>query len=826
MVGSSGSLDVSADQTTIAFSLVQSGDAGGNLGVAGMVAWYNITDQTTAQIQDGVTVNGGKDSAGNILQGGPVSVTADDNTILVGVTGGAVKGNHIGVGFAMAVNNLNRTTLALIGSKSKPTMPGSYKIASLDVNATDEGQVGTLTYAAAFISPKEGTVVNSSDPFDPDIGGLSFGDLGFTDLSVASPSSSMSGYGIAGAVSANVLQSDTEAYVNDPGKITTPSSPLPLAASPTAPPSTVIHFSQPPNLPTGTPVAYFALSPISGLTNNNTYYVIDLDKYDIELADSPTDAAAGNALPLDASSATGTQTLTPPSGTAITFDPSDVQTTILSFTQPHGLATGQAIEYEAGSSPIGGLTSGQTYYAIVLNPNQIELAGSFNDAGAGNAIPLDFSSASPTQTFIPITMDVNAATRTIVVSVAGGVASSQQQIGSGSSNTAVAGALSINTIIDKTKAYLENTTVTTGQLDVTANHGGYIGSLTAGTSKATSGSNLGPGGSSTAVAGSVSLDIDLPDTEAYVQDAKLTLTGDSSITATESAEIAAIAGAVAYGGDKGFGVAIAINLIGFALDLTSDPAQTDAYIDGSTVIIDGGTLSITATDESPSTQPRILAITGSGGISTSEDSDSGAGMVAVNDIQDETLAYVQSSSITQPVAEPNAADLDVSATDSSGIISVGGAIGVGGQAGIGTALGFNFITDTTSAYLANSTIDLSGTLTITATDTALIGSGTLGIAATTGDGGLAGSGSISVNEIQDVTSAYISNAIPTGAISNITSSSITAGGAITVTATDTSTIGSGAGGIAGAPRAPPSAPPSATTSSRTRSPPTSTIRPS
>ena len=54
-----GALNVDADQTMIAFSLVQSGDSGGNVGVAGMVSWYDVTNQTRAQIQDGVTVNGG-----------------------------------------------------------------------------------------------------------------------------------------------------------------------------------------------------------------------------------------------------------------------------------------------------------------------------------------------------------------------------------------------------------------------------------------------------------------------------------------------------------------------------------------------------------------------------------------------------------------------------------------------------------------------------------------------------------------------------------------------------------------------------------------------
>ena len=83
-------------------------------------------------------------------------------------------------------------------------------------------------------------------------------------------------------------------------------------------------------------------------------------------------------------------------------------------------------------------------------------------------------------------------------------------------------------------------------------------------------------------------------------------------------------------------------------------------------------------------------------------------------------------------------------------------------------------------------------MTVTATDTAVIGSGTLGVGVTTGDGGLAGAGSVSINEITDTTDAYISNTLQS------TGSSVTAGGTVTVTATDSSTIGSVAGGVAGA----------------------------
>ena len=223
-VGSAGTLDVDADQQIIAFSLVQSGDAGGNIGVAGMAAWYNVTSDTQAQIQDGVTVNGGYDANGNPLQGGVVDVQADDNTIIVGITGGAVKSNHIGVGFAMAVNNVNRKTLALIGSTSTPVTPGSYDISALHVNASDEGVVATVTYSAATVSPSEGQVKQSNNNPIPTLSGTKFAGTTYAQLGITNPSAQPSGYGISGAVSANVMQSDTEAYVNDTGRFTTPSA--------------------------------------------------------------------------------------------------------------------------------------------------------------------------------------------------------------------------------------------------------------------------------------------------------------------------------------------------------------------------------------------------------------------------------------------------------------------------------------------------------------------------------------------------------------------------------------------------------------------------
>ncbi len=250
-VGSAGTLDVGATQTVIAVSLVQSGGAGGDVGFAGTLNWFNLTSLTEARIDDGVTVNAGAGGG----EGGAVAVHSDDNMIIVAVTGGAVKSNHIGVGFTVAVNNVNRTTLAVIGvlnpSLYIPTpypgphtaLAGNFNVSSLSANATDEGAIGSLAYAAAAVTtPKPATTPASG-------GGGSSGSAdatsaitnllpGYTVLAdveqlkstasapssgsgsgsgTANPTQAQKGYAISGDASGNILQHDTEAYLNDPG---------------------------------------------------------------------------------------------------------------------------------------------------------------------------------------------------------------------------------------------------------------------------------------------------------------------------------------------------------------------------------------------------------------------------------------------------------------------------------------------------------------------------------------------------------------------------------------------------------------------------------
>ncbi len=75
----------------------------------------------------------------------------------------------------------------------------------------------------------------------------------------------------------------------------------------------------------------------------------------------------------------------------------DVVGNEIDFHQATNLHTGDAITYNAeGSTPIGGLFDGQTYFVIVdpANPDRISLAATFADANAGHAITLSVTAST------------------------------------------------------------------------------------------------------------------------------------------------------------------------------------------------------------------------------------------------------------------------------------------------------------------------------------------------------------------------------------------------------------------------------------------------
>jgi hypothetical protein len=303
---------------------------------------------------------------------------------------------------------------------------------------------------------------------------------------------------------------------------------------------------------------------------------------------------------------------------------------------------------------------------------------------------------------------VKATSDTPVMSIAGAIGLSQQPAGD---NTGVGGSFAANVLLSTTEAFVSQVaSLSADHLTVSALHDDTIVSLTAGGAGATPSTDK-----SDAIAGSVSVNLILPETLAYLaNDAQVSLVADSSVTAREESEIGAVAGAAALGGSGGYGVSVGVNILGAASVPTLVPDQpnlpagdgvTDACVTGSTITMVGGTFTVEAVNANSGTQERIIAITGSLGVGSEPQSKGIAGMLSVNLIRDDTEAYVSSnSSITEVAApsgvtDPGPLNLVVHAQDASGIVSIGGAVGAGQRAGVGVALGYNEIHSTIRADL-------------------------------------------------------------------------------------------------------------------------------
>src|SRR5581483_11282327 len=150
-------LNVEADQDVFDLSLSQAGTFAGDIGFSGTANWNTIDTRTIAQIEPGVTVAGG----------GKLLVTANDNIILVDFAGNVLKGEHVGFGFTLAGNTVQRVTLALVGDGTVPAgagdPAGSYAVGSSTISAATTGLITAVSFAAADEVPKGYTPPQAND---------------------------------------------------------------------------------------------------------------------------------------------------------------------------------------------------------------------------------------------------------------------------------------------------------------------------------------------------------------------------------------------------------------------------------------------------------------------------------------------------------------------------------------------------------------------------------------------------------------------------------------------------------------------------------------
>ncbi|MFM7109836.1 MAG: beta strand repeat-containing protein, partial [Planctomycetota bacterium] len=339
-------------------------------------------------------------------------------------------------------------------------------------------------------------------------------------------------------------------------------------------------------------------------------------------------------------------------------------------------------------------------------------------------------------------------------------------------NTGIAGALSINTLGGTTEAYLGQVQLTAPSLGMISSGKGIIVSLAAGVATA-------PGADSgTAVSGSVSANNSTMNTLADIgEGAVLSLSGNASLASATNSLIVSVAGAVSYGGKKGIGAAIAVNKV---------KDKTRASVGGSTINFSTGGLSLSATSDNPGDgRARIVSLAGAVGLSTT--GNSASGLLAVNQIENTTEAYISASTLGGLTGSSTGTGISLTAYDDSTIISIGAAIAIGKDTSGGAGIGYADIRNTTRSYLSGVTIGSAGLrytggLTVSARSRNLI----VGIAVG-GAGAAQGSayaGNVSTNVIINTTEAYATNSTWYGTTD------------ASFTATDESTIGGAAGSIA------------------------------
>ena len=187
---------------------------------------------------------------------------------------------------------------------------------------------------------------------------------------------------------------------------------------------------------------------------------------------------------------------------------------------------------------------------------------------------------------------------------------------------------------------------------------------------------------------------------ASVTDTNLQNASDVDVVASGSTANFAISGSVAISTNKNKAVGIA-----GAVTVNVQDSATHAFIERAT-LTNVGDVSVLANADGS-----IFAV--AAGLGGAPRGFGVAGSVAINLITSDTQAYMDASSV---IGE----SLAVHSRDKTSIIAVGGAIAFGGKAGIGVGFAYNQISGGATALLSATHVDVSGLLSVTATNSAQI----------------------------------------------------------------------------------------------------------
>ncbi|MEI8370631.1 MAG: Ig-like domain repeat protein [Planctomycetia bacterium] len=502
---------------------------------------------------------------------------------------------------------------------------------------------------------------------------------------------------------------------------------------------------------------------IAGLESGKRYFVKLVDAKTIQLATSSGGTAinlAATGLDQFGTDSSG-ESFTPVTGIWTTFTSSTAVTTTrsradqLTYATPHGLSDGAAVFYRANGAPIAGLIDGETYYAIVIDATHIQLAATLSDA------------TDLTLTHDPATTDDDefVAKKPIMLTSTGNSAQGLQER---VSSFDLAG-----TTLDLPAA--------AGSQIV----GGQIISVTL----------AGAGGKGTSGAGAISLNFVRMNVDAHVSN-----TGSRQVSAAGHVTVAASDVSRVYSGTGSLGVSTGGSAVNASIGVNDIRNTVTAGIDAANVASTAGNVTVAASEDARDINVVL------GGAVSSQGSAIG-GSFAVNTIKNTVDAHIKALPVgffTLPSAVTANGSVAVLAKDTASIATLAGNVSLSfkGSAGVGMALATNNIQDTVTATIDSSKVKATtGGITVDATfakPTALPAGLDTQIAALAvagaGGGKFAGAGSAALNWIRNRVEAKVAN------ITNLDTTpgadEISAAGALSVKASDVSTINTLAGAVA------------------------------
>jgi hypothetical protein len=409
----------------------------------------------------------------------------------------------------------------------------------------------------------------------------------------------------------------------------------------------------------------------------------------------------------------------------------------------HDLVTAALNATGSGSAP-GSSNSGQTP-SQVSQPAQDNTQQSKDASAKSGSIAINVvvdkarayvRNAGPLSTG---KLTVSADNDATVVALAGAVAYAKGA--EGSASKAMSGSLAFTYAGGATEAFVDGaTSITAGGLEITADRGGWIISISA----AVGGASGRQGSAFTGSIGVVWTNYTTSARFANVAGAS-TITGATVVRATDSTNLVMVGGGLSFGGKGGYGVGLAFGGV---------TNTTTASVENVASLTHVGNLSVTA-----ESQARIINVTASLGVATGGGGQQGtgaAGAISLNLVRNTVRATVNRLTTTST----SSGGVTVTADDSGAIYAFVGGIAYGKSSGYGLALGINVISNTVAAVVESSTLGTVGALKVEAEERSTI----VGIAvggAVSGGQGAAIAGSVGVNAVSNAVGARITGVTAT-----------------------------------------------------------------